>query len=77
MFNLLRKTIYDKRVFIIGWSAGLAFFAFLMMLFFPAFQNSGLDQLLSSLPPEIQALKGLLGDLSPANLLAPAFRVAD
>ena len=64
MFNLLRKTIYDKRVFIIGWSVGLAFFAFLMMLFFPAFQNSGLDQLLSSLPPEMQALKGLLGDLS-------------
>ena len=64
MFNLLRKTIYDKRVFIIGWSVGLAFFAFLMILFFPAFKDSGLDQLLAALPPELKALKGLIGDVN-------------
>jgi len=64
MFNLLRKTIYDKRVFIIGWSVGLMFFAFLMILFFPAFKDSGLDQLLAALPPELKALKGLIGDIN-------------
>lgn len=63
MFNLFLKTMYDKRVFVIGWGLGLAFFGFLMMLFFPAFQNSGLNQLLSGLPPEMKALKGLIGDL--------------
>jgi ABC-2 type transport system permease protein len=63
MFNLFRKTIYDKRALIIGWAAGMVFFAFVMMIFFPAFRNSGLDQLLASLPPELKALKGLIGDI--------------
>lgn len=77
MFNLFRKTIYDKRIFIIGWSAGMIFFGFLMMLFFPAFKNSGLDQLLTSLPPELKALKGMIGDISalstPSGYLAGQF----
>lgn len=55
--------MHDKRFFIIGWSLGLIFFGFLMLLFFPAFQNSGLNQLLSGLPSGLQALKGLIGDL--------------
>ena len=64
MFNLFTKTIYDKRAFIIGWGLGLAFIGFLMMIFYPAFhQDSGLDQLVKSLPP---AFQGLVGDL--ANL---------
>ena len=64
MFNLFFKTMYDKRLFIIGWSLGLAFFGFLMLLFFPAFKNSGLDQLLANLPPELKALKGMIGDIN-------------
>ncbi|MEI6053906.1 MAG: ABC transporter permease subunit [Candidatus Saccharibacteria bacterium] len=63
MLNLFLRTIKDKQYFILGWFLGLAFFGFLMMLFFPAFQNSGLDQLLANLPPELKTLKGLLGDL--------------
>lgn len=64
MFNLFTKTIYDKRAFIIGWGLGLAFIGFLMMIFYPAFhQDSGIDQLVKSLPP---AFQGLVGDL--ANL---------
>ncbi len=64
MFNLFTKTIYDKRAFIIGWGLGLAFLGFLMMIFYPAFhQDSGIDELVKSLPP---AFQGLVGDL--ANL---------
>lgn len=64
MFNLFTKTLYDKRAFIIGWGLGLAFLGFLMMIFYPAFhQDSGIDQLVKSLPP---AFQGLVGDL--ANL---------
>lgn len=77
MFNLFRKTIYDKRFFIIGWSIGLAFFAFLMLLFFPAFKDSGIEKLFSSLPPELKSLKGLMGDVgtlsSPSGYLAGQF----
>ena len=62
MFNLFRKTMYDKRAFIVGWSLGLAFVGYLMLIFFPAFHNdSGLDKLVGNLPP---ALKGLVGDLN-------------
>jgi len=64
MFNLFTKTLYDKRAFIVGWGLGLAFLGFLMMIFYPAFhQDSGIDQLVKSLPP---AFQGLVGDL--ANL---------
>ncbi len=69
--------MYDKRIFIIAWSIGLAFFAYLMLLFFPAFKDSGLDQLLATLPPELKALKGMIGDISalstPSGYLAGQF----
>lgn len=62
MFNIVRKTLYDKRAFIIGWSLGLAFMGYLMTIFFPAFhQDNGLAQLANNLPP---AFKGLVGDLN-------------
>ncbi len=77
MFNLFLKTMYDKRIFIISWSLSLAFFAYLMLLFFPAFKDSGLDQLLAALPPELKALKGMIGDISalstPSGYLAGQF----
>lgn len=62
MYNLFTKTIYDKRAFIVGWGLGLAFLGFLMMIFYPAFhQDTGIDQLIKSLPP---AFQGLVGDLN-------------
>jgi ABC-2 type transport system permease protein len=77
MFNLFRKTIYDKRAFIIGWAIGMILFAFVMMIFFPAFKDSGLDQLLANLPPELKSLKGLIGDIgalsTPSGYLAGQF----
>lgn len=68
MFNLLRKTLYDKRAFIIGWGLGMAFTGFLMMIFFPSFSaNSGLEEMLKTLPP---ALKGMLGDLGDLKTIS-------
>lgn len=67
MFNIIRKTLYDKRSFIFGWGIGLAFMGFLMMVFYPSFHSdSGLDQLVNSLPP---AFKGLVGDLNNLKTL--------
>lgn len=60
MFNIFRKTLRDKRAFIIGWSLGLMFLAFLMVIVYPSFNNVGMDALLESLP---EGLRGLVGDL--------------
>lgn len=62
MYSLFTKTLYDKRAFIIGWGLGLIFLGFLMMIFYPAFhEDTGLDQLVKSLPP---AFQGIIGDLN-------------
>lgn len=64
MRNLFMKTLYDKRIFIIGWGLSLGFLGFLMTNFYPAFhQDNGLDQLIKSLPPAFQGLVGNLDNL--------------
>jgi ABC-2 type transport system permease protein len=64
MYNLFTKTLNDKRAFIIGWCLGLAFIGYLMTIFYPAFhQDSGIDQLVKSLPPAFQGLVGNLANL--------------
>jgi ABC-type transport system involved in multi-copper enzyme maturation permease subunit len=63
MFNILRHTLRSKRAFIIGWSLGLALMSFLMVIFFPSFNEGGLDSLVDTLP---EALRGFVGEL--ANL---------
>lgn len=69
MYNLFTKTLYDKRSFIIGWSLGFGFMAFLMAIFYPSFQqDNGLDQLIQSLP---QAFQGLIGNLDNLKELGP------
>lgn len=60
MFNLLFKTLHDKRFFILGWSLGLAFLGFVMTSFFTSFSGGEIDELMKTLPP---ALQGLVGDL--------------
>lgn len=60
MFNVLFKTLRDKRFFIVGWALGLAFLGFLMVVMFPSFNGGQVDQLMASMP---QAMQGLVGDL--------------
>jgi len=60
MFNLLFKTLRDKRFFILGWSLGLMFLGFAMTTFFTSFSGGQIDQLLSSMP---KALQGLVGNV--------------
>jgi ABC-2 type transport system permease protein len=63
MRNLFLKTLYDKRIFIIGWSVGLAFISYLMTIFYPAFHDtSGIEELAKSLPPAVQGLVGNFDD---------------
>ena len=62
MFNLLRKTLRERRFFILGWSLGLGFLGFAMTTFFTSFSGGQIDELLSSLPPALQGLVGNLQD---------------
>ncbi|MDB5180338.1 MAG: hypothetical protein JWO54_96 [Candidatus Saccharibacteria bacterium] len=62
MFNLLRKSLHERRFFILGWSLGLAFLGFAMTSFFPSFSGGEIDGLLESLPPALQGLVGNLQD---------------
>lgn len=62
MFNLLFKTLHDKRFFILGWSLGLAFMGFAMTSFYTSFSGGQIDSLLNSLPPALQGLVGNLQD---------------
>lgn len=61
MFNVFRKTLRDKRFFVLGWSLGIALLAFAMTTFYTSFNGGQIDELLKSLPP---ALEGLVGNLA-------------
>jgi ABC-2 type transport system permease protein len=59
------KTLYDRRIFILGWTLGLSVLAVLMTSFYPAMHQQGaLDQLVKQMPPALQGLVGNLGNLS-------------
>ena len=62
MFNILTKTLRDKRFFILGWSLGLLFLGYLMIIFFPSFSGGEIDQLMGTMPPALQGLVGELQD---------------
>ena len=62
MFNIIAKTLWDKRYFMLGWSLGLILLAFMMTSFYPSFNGGEVDQLADSLPPAMQGLIGSLQD---------------
>lgn len=62
MFNLIVKILWDKRLFIVGWSFGMAALAFLMIIFFPSFSGGEIDKLVESMPAAMQGFLGSLQD---------------
>lgn len=64
MNSVFAQTLIERRWFMLGWGVGLAFFAALMVSFYPAMSEQGsLDALVENMP---KAFEGLVGDL--ANL---------
>lgn len=64
MNSVFMQTLIERRWFMLGWGVGLAFFAALMVSFYPAMSEQGsLDALVENMP---KAFEGLIGDL--ANL---------
>lgn len=65
MNSVLLKTMYERRWFTIGWSAGFIAFAALMVTFYPAMHTEGtMDALLANMP---KAFEGLIGNLADLN----------
>lgn len=62
MRNLFFRTLRDRRMFIIGWSLGLALLGFLMTAMFTSFGGGAIDELAESLPPAFQGLMGEIQD---------------
>lgn len=62
MNSVFVKTLQDRRWFIVGWFAGFAFLAVLLVAFYPSMRQEGaMDQLMATMP---EALKGMMGDLA-------------
>lgn len=62
MRNVLTKTLYDKRWFLVGWFIGFVALAALMVAFYPSMRQEGsIDQLIATMP---EAFKGLVGNLA-------------
>lgn len=55
--NIFTKTLYDKKVFTIGWSLGLAVMAAITVAFFPAIKDQ-MGTLFANMP---KALEGITG----------------
>lgn len=68
MHSALTKTLYDKRWFMIGWSAAFGFMSLLVIVFYPSFSDTfQFDQLANQLPA---AFKGLIGDIDNLKTLS-------
>jgi ABC-2 type transport system permease protein len=59
--SVFLKTVYDKRWFVFGWSLGVMAMLGFTAAFFPTFRDSGLDEIMKTIPP---ALKSMLGEMS-------------
>jgi ABC-2 type transport system permease protein len=64
MRSILLRTLYEKRIFMLGWTFGISSLSALMVVFYPSMKAEGaIDALVANMPP---ALEGLVGDI--ANL---------
>lgn len=63
MNNLIKKILWDKRFFILGWSLGVILLSYSVVIFFPAFSDSSFDTLTAEIPPEMQGFVGELDAL--------------
>lgn len=71
MKTLISKTLYDKRWFILGWTLGLIFFGWLMMVFYPTFSGDQMKSVVDAMPASVAGLIGNLADFNdPTKYMA-------
>lgn len=60
MYNLILKTLRDKRFFMLGWALGLIIFSYSITILYPSFNGSVFDELSATVPA---AMQGFIGEL--------------
>lgn len=67
MFNVFFKTLRDKRFFILAWALALALLGYSVAVVYPTFNDSLIEGLAGSMPPELQGFIGQLSDLKQVD----------
>lgn len=67
MFNVFFKTLRDKRFFVLAWALALALLGYSVAVVYPTFNDSLIDGLAGSMPPELQGFIGQLSDLKQVD----------
>lgn len=65
--NLYLKTLFNLRWQLLGWTCGVAFVAFLTVIFYDSLASSSFGSIAKSVPPSLQALVGSLEDFASIN----------
>ena len=60
MNSVVFKALKERRWFLLGWGVGFFALSFMMVSFFTSFNGGEIDQLMASMPKEMQ---GFVGDL--------------
>lgn len=60
MYNLILKTLRDKRFFMLGWALGLIIFSYGITILYPSFNGNVFDELSATVPA---AMQGFIGEL--------------
>lgn len=60
--NVFTKTLYNLRWQLLGWSLGVGFIAFITMVFYNSFNQSGIDSIINSVPDSLKSLIGNVAD---------------
>lgn len=65
--SLYLKSLFNLRWQLLGWTLGIAFVAFITVIFFDSIAGSGFSQITKSVPPSLQGLVGSLEDFASLN----------
>ncbi len=56
--SVFRKTLFDMRRSVLGWFVALGLIAFITMVMFPSFNQTGIDNIVKSVPDSLKSLVG-------------------
>ena len=64
---LVRRTVGDRRRWLVGWSIGIVAFVVLNLAFYPSFRDQAdqMNEMFANLPESVRSLIGLGGGLDP------------
>jgi ABC-2 type transport system permease protein len=65
--SIYLKTLYNLRFQLLGWSLGVGFVAFITMVFYNSFNQSGIESIINSVPESLKPLVGSVDDFKTVS----------